>query len=234
MNHPKVALITGASRGIGLSIAERLASEGYSLGLMARSESALKGVASKIQDEHGVAVFVQPCDFENISLIPSAVAKMVGHFGRIDVLVNNAGINVPGTLEASEEDYQRCFTVNVAAPRAIIKALMSVFLSQGSGSIINIASISGLIGFSGNGVYGSSKRALLGLNESLFNELVPQGIKVSAICPSWVATDMAAHAGFSERLMIKPDDIAETVVYLTSLSSQACVRELRIDCSHTV
>jgi short-subunit dehydrogenase len=234
MSQKPVALITGASRGIGRAIAHRLAKEGYDLALIARNKNSLDGLVQKVQELYGIKAFALAIDLENLKAIPQAVNDILRQCGRIDVIVNNAGINVSGTLSATDDDFLRCFTVNVAAPRAIIKALQPHLESRGSGNIINVSSISGLIGFPEGGAYGSTKRALLGLNESLFNELVPKGIKVTALCPSWVDTDMASYAGFSGSLMIQPEDMAETVVFLTRLSPQACIREIRVDCVHVV
>ncbi len=228
----RVAIITGASRGIGRAISLSLAQDGYVTVLMARSESTLQALAEEIKSSPWYklqAPLVLPLDVSDAKSVADSVTRIFHDLGRVDVLVNNAGINIPGTLELSATDFQRQLAVNLGGAFNLTQTIAPLMRRQKSGHIINISSIAGKIGFAGAGGYCASKFGLLGLNDSLFHELVPLGIKVTALCPSWINTDMAAHAPFPREKMIKSDDIVKAVRFLLSLSVEACIKELVIE-----
>lgn len=148
----------------------------------------------------------------------------------LDLLFNNAGANKPGTVELSLEDFRYIYDVNVIGAYLILHNAVPWMKEAKAGTIVNLASIAGTIGFPGAGAYCSTKFALRGLNESLHNELEPLGIRVTAISPSWVDTDMAAHCPFDSSKMIRPNDIAEAVLYIDNLGENVALKEMVIGC----
>lgn len=225
MRSEKVAIITGASRGIGKEVARGLAEDGYNVVLIARSKNDLVELTDQIT-QYGVKSKVICADITNFEFISNAIKDVIAEWGQIDVLVNNAGIFIDGSLETSLEDYQTLFDVNFKAQLVLIKSVLPIMQSQHSGHIINIASIAGKVGFSTIGAYTSSKFALVGLSESLHAEYSTQGIKITSICPGYVATDMAKGASIPESAMIQPQDILQTIRWLLLLSPTAFVKEI--------
>ena len=227
----KVAFISGASRGIGRALALHLAREGWNLWLCATSRERLEAVAAEIGSfDGGGKVLLSTVDVSDSEVVSSAVAEAVKSLGRIDLLFNNAAINVRGTLELSPEEFRRSAEVNIVGVWNMLHATVPHFKRQGYGHIVNVSSVAGMVGFAGAGAYCSSKFAVRGLSESLYQELIPLGIKVTALCPSWVDTDMASYAPIGGDQMIQTQDICRTVDYLLSLSPTACVKELVVDC----
>ncbi len=228
MQSEKVAIITGASRGIGNEAAKGLAKDGYNVVIIARTESELLELANQIK-EYGVKCKIICSDITHFEVISKELNGIIKEWGRVDVLVNNAGIFRKGTLEASLEDYQTLYDVNFKAQLVLIKTVLPVMQKQKSGYIFNIASIAGKVGYSSIGAYSSSKFALVGLSESLYNEYASQGIKITAICPEYVATDMVKKSGIPEIEMIQPHDILQTIRWLLILSPSAFVKEVIIN-----
>lgn len=229
----KVALITGAGRGIGRAVALGLAHDGYRVALVARSAGDVEGVAREISaslDPAQVRFF--PGDVADEALAPRIVNDLLGEWGRIDLLFNNAGINPKGTLELSANEFERMLSVNVTGAFSFAKAVVPVFKRQGSGYLFNVSSVCGKHGFPGTGGYTASKFALLGLSECLYRELLPLGISVTALCPNWVDTQMASHSPVASGDRIQTEDIVKTVRYLLSLGKGATVRELVVDCRY--
>ena len=226
----KVALITGASRGIGKQLAIDLARMGYKTALIGRNKDALVQTAQDIKELNNQESFIYTIDITDSQQIHKMVDQVVSEYGRVDILVNNAGIHALGTLELPEQDFRRLLEVNITGQFLITQAIVPVMKNQGSGYIFNVASRSAKVGFAGTGGYCSSKWGLLGLSESLYRELTPIGIKVTALCPAWVDTDMADRAGspLKPDQRIRPEDLSGTVKWLLSLSSGACVKEVVI------
>lgn len=229
----KVAFITGAGRGIGKAVALGLAQDGYNIALLARSQNELSETKKEIETLGGKALTFA-VDVSKYSLVDEAVLKTLKEWGRIDVLFNNAGIYQRGTLDITPEDFEKVISVNLSGAFHCMKLIAPIMLSQKSGYIINLGSICSKVGYSEVGAYTASKFGLLGLNESLFNELVPQGIRVSAILPSWVNTQMSSHAPIRGDQMIQPNDILTTVRYLLSLGNNASVKEILIQSTHAL
>lgn len=228
----KVAIITGASRGIGASVAEALAADGFAIALTARSQVGLKQLADQIiaKGVHTNSVLIYPLDVQDHEAVQAMVSDVYSKFGRIDLLFNNAGIDLLGTIDVSIEDFDKTIAINLRGAFSFLKATVPIMKAQGNGTIINVASRAGKIGFADFGVYGASKFGLVGLNESLYRQLSPLGIKVTALCPSWVDTDMAKLSGLRKEEMISRDDIVSTVRWLLSLSPGAVVKDLTIEC----
>lgn len=227
----KVAIVTGASRGIGACVAHGLAQDGFSLALTARSKESLEQVAQAIRSANkGVQVLTYPCDVSDSKAVSDMVSSVVDKLGRIDLLVNNAGMGKTGTLAISSEEFDEVLSVNLKGPFALLKAVVPTMKAQGGGTIINVASRAGKIGFAGWGAYAASKFGMVGLGESLYRELSPMGIRVTTLCPSWVDTDMAKGSTFPKNQMLTPEDILKSIRYIMSLSPAASVKELMIEC----
>ena len=227
----KAALITGASRGIGLAIARELAMLGYSLGLVSRSEKDLETAADLIKVEHpGVEIMTGAFDIADDSKIRSFVGDVIDRFEGLSVMVNNAGELQQGTSQATPETLRRLVEVNLVAATVFAQAVIPAMKSARSGYIVNIASICGVEAFPEWGAYCASKFGLVAYSHALDHELAPYGIKVTALCPSWVNTRLSAHSPVKREEMIQPEDLGATVRYLLSLSAGARVREMVIHC----
>lgn len=225
MNRKK-AIITGASRGIGKSIALRLAEEGYDLILTARDLNKLEEV-TRACEKSGAGVTLSIADLTN----EAAILNLFKEAGNFDLLINNAGIGIFDTItEASLEDWQAIQKVNVEGAFLCMREAMKSMKTSGGGRIINISSVVGVKGYPNQAAYGASKHALLGLTKTAIEEGRDHNIRVHAICPGGVATEMVKQArpdlsDFSA--MIQPEDVADAVVYLCSLPNN-----ITIDCIH--
>ncbi len=228
-NH-KVALVTGASRGIGKAVAIGLGDLGYQLVLISRNLSDLEKVADEVTARTGLKPAVHAADITHQEDIKEIITKVLKVYKRIDVLVNNAGIHFGGSLELPIQDFKTMLDTNLTAQLMLLQMVVPVMKQQQSGYIFNVASRSGKVGFAGSGGYCATKFGLVGLNESLYRELSPVGIKVTALCPAWVNTSMATQAGTSLKPeeMIQPHDLFETIKWLLTLSPGACVKEVVI------
>lgn len=239
----KAAFITGGSRGIGLSIALTLAKNGFNLALIARSTGELQSAKKQIEALYPESeVLTLSADVTSRDAIQSAFHDAVKIFHQIHVVINNAGIYIPGTNSQSTEEIETLLNTNYKGALWVAQVAMPHFQMMHHGYLINVSSICGLHGFSGTGGYSASKFALMGLNNALFKEFAPKGIKVTAICPSWVDTQMTSsrYSMKSEYSilppvdtghMIQPQDIGRTVEYLLSLSPAACPQEIVIECA---
>ena len=229
MQH-KTAIITGASKGIGKAVALGLSKMGYQTVLIGRNSDDLQAVSGKISGDGGLKPAVFSLDITDSAGIAAAVQQIMEQFGRIDVLVNNAGVHFGGSLSLPPEDFKAMLETNLTAQFVFAREVVPVMKEQQSGYIFNVASRSGKVGFAGSGGYCASKFGLMGLSESLYRELTPQGIKVTALCPAWVNTRMAFKAGtpLEPEEMIQPGDLFETIRWLLNLSDGACVKEVVI------
>jgi NAD(P)-dependent dehydrogenase (short-subunit alcohol dehydrogenase family) len=204
----KTAIVTGASRGIGLAIARRLAKEGVRLVLISRSKppAILR------------AEFV-PCDLADIDAIPPAITQALGHLGTCDSLINNAGVFLESPVtEMKLADWERVFRINVTASFLITRAVLPGMIARKQGRIVNIASTSAVQGYLHQSAYCASKHALLGFARGLAIEARLHNVHVYNLCPGGVDTDLIKGTYLGERLkgqpMIAPADIAEMVVFL--------------------
>jgi NAD(P)-dependent dehydrogenase (short-subunit alcohol dehydrogenase family) len=226
----KVAVITGAGSGIGRAIASGVSGMGIRTVLIGRDLKKLKKVEDEICEGGGLKPAVFQLDIKDYDAVSLTVGKILDKFGRIDILVNNAGVYYDGTLDLSKDDFSDMLETNLTAQFVFLKEVVPILKNQGSGYIFNVVSRSGKTGFAGSGAYCASKFGLWGLSEFLYHELVPQGIRVTALCPAWTNTDMAYVAGtpLEPQQMIQPDDLFKTIKWLLSLSPGACVKEVVI------
>lgn len=203
----KTAIVTGASRGIGLAIAKALASEGVKLALISRSKPKTS-VRGK---------FIE-YDLADSEKIPAAISTALKHLGKLDFLVNNAGIFLEKPVsEISTTDWDRVLRVNLTAPFLICRETFS-HLTASKGCIVNINSSSATQGYLNQAAYSASKHGFLGFARSLAMEAKPRSVHVYNICPGGVDTDLIKGTQLGARLkgqpMIQPEDIAEMVVFL--------------------
>lgn len=221
----KVAIVTGAAQGIGRRTAEVLASAGYAMGLldMQSCEATLARVRSA-----GVEAEEVLGDVSDESVVMRAVKMVRERWGRADVLVNNAGISFIAPAEAVEaKAFARVLEVNLLAPFLLAKAFGTMMLEQRNGSIVNVASIAGLVGIADRSAYNASKHGLIGLTRTLAAEWGGRGVRTNAVCPGWVKTEMdiadQAGGGYSDAdiegvnpmgRFAMPDDIARAILFL--------------------
>ena len=237
MTNKSVAIITGASRGIGKAVAEFFANAGYQLVLVARNKEKLEQLSNDIQKQNNCpAPMLFAFDVGNSEKINSCINHVIDTFGRIDILVNNAGIYLEGTSSIEPADFNKQLAINLTAPFEFLKLVVPVMKLQQSGAIFNIASRAGKVGFSDSGGYSASKFGLVGLSESFYRELAPFGISVTAICPGWVNTEMAyvASTPLKGQEMIQAEDIAKTIEYVLSLSPRARVKEIILESAKSI
>ena len=205
----EVALITGASRGIGAAIASALASAGVRLGLGSRSGDDL--------DIEGAVA--RPCDVRDPASLEALVAATVDRFGGLDILVVNAGVGAYGPfLDLPADQLEEMIDVNVKGAIYSVRAALPHLLGSAAGDIVTIASEAGRRGLPYEAVYCASKFAQVGLTAALDHELREQGIRCTNICPGGVATDFAMGRGRTPEMpqlagMMKPDDVAEAVIF---------------------
>ncbi|MBC7424046.1 MAG: SDR family NAD(P)-dependent oxidoreductase [Ferruginibacter sp.] len=201
----KVWLITGCSTGFGRELAIFVLAQGYQAAVAARNTDDVKDI---IEGKEATAIALK-LDVTKPEQIKEAIKATMEKFGRIDVLVNNAGIGYFGAIEESEDDAVRnMFEINVFGLAKMIQQVLPVMRAQKSGHIVNIASIGGLVGFPGVGFYNATKFAVDGLSESLSKEVSPLGIKVTIVAPSGFRTDWAGRSANNSPIVI--EDYAKT------------------------
>jgi NAD(P)-dependent dehydrogenase (short-subunit alcohol dehydrogenase family) len=201
----KIWLITGCSTGFGRALALQALLHGNKVGVSSRNTEDIKDIV----DQFPETALLLKLDVTDESQIQSATEKFIHHFGKIDVLVNNAGIGYFGAIEESEDkEVRRMFDINVFGLSNMTKAVLPFMRKQKSGHIINIASIGGLVGFPGVGFYNATKFAVDGLSESLSKEVAPLGIKVTIVAPSGFRTDWAGRSANNSAINI--EDYATT------------------------
>ena len=226
----KVALITGASRGIGRAICLALAKEAATIVLAARSIPKLQEAAEQITALGGKAHIVVTELTEEES-IKNLVRETSEKFGRLDILVNNAGVTHSSKLEqTTTEDWQRCMQVNVRAPFILCREALPLLRKAKAAYIINIASVVGVKGYPLQSAYTASKHALRGMTISLAEELKGSNIRVHLLCPGGVDTEMVQRVrpDIKKDELIKPEEIAELVLYLVTHKGNAVIDELHI------
>lgn len=211
----KTALITGGGRGIGRATAIALAKEGVHIGLIGRTAANLEKAAEELK-AFGVKVSIAAADVKDLSAVERAVQSVKEELGQIDILINNAGIGgFAGFLEQSPEEWENIIQVNLMGVYNVTRAVLPEMIERKAGDIINISSTAGQRGAAGTSAYSASKFAVLGLTESLMQEVRKHNIRVSALTPSTVATDLAIDSkltdGNPERVM-QPEDLAEYMV----------------------
>ncbi len=225
----KIALITGATRGIGKAIAERLAREGVYLSLNGRNEEKLKHVAEKIKEY--TKVFLCPGDLSAVDVPERLVRETVAYFGGLDILINNAGVALSRSLEeTSLEEWEYQMAVNARAPFLLCRAALPYLRLSSVPTIINISSVVGTKGYVHQGAYTASKHALMGFTKVLARELHKEGIRVHVIAPGGVATDLVTtmRPDIPPETLITPEEIAEIVWFLLQHRGNAVIDEINV------
>ena len=228
----RVIMISGANRGVGLALARCLHGKGYGLSLGGRDLEALDGAVADIAGER---VLTHIHDAYDAASNSAWVEATVARFGRIDGLVNNAGISLHPPLEDADEDaYDAMWVVNVKGPLRMTRLALPHLRKSGSGRIVNVASLAGKRVTSAYAGYSMSKFALVALSHATRHAGWDDGVRVTALCPGWVNTDMAVFDGATTPAaeMIQPDDLAELVATVIALPNTASIPELPINCLH--
>ena len=222
----KISLVTGASRGIGLAVALRLARLGSDVAICARQAAALEPAGRELE-RLGVRVLTSPADVSRASDVHSFVESAQGALGEIDIVVNNAGIGLflPG-YQATEEQWDSVLDTNLKSVFLVCRAVAPGMMRRKTGHIINIASLAGKNAFAGGSIYCASKWGLLGFTQSLAEDLRASNIRVSAVCPGSVATEFSPHAGKDLSKMLQADDIAHAVETIVTQSPQSFISEI--------
>lgn len=229
MSQP-IAIITGASRGIGKAVAEFLATKNYFVILIARSQQLLEENCKQIISSGGKANYYV-VDIADVTQIKNCVKNIIDSYQKIDLLFNNAGVSFIGTTEIADEQIIETLEINLKGALFFAKYVALQMKKQRSGYIINLSSLSGKITSPNLGVYSASKFGLNGFSESLSKEMAAYDVKVSTICPGMVANEMTQRFNFDQKLMIQTSDICQTVDYLLNLGSTALPIEISINCA---
>ena len=235
----KTALVTGASRGIGRAIALRLAEDGANVAVIyAGSADKAEAVVNEIT-ALGVNAKAYQCNVADSAAVNETVKAVTNDLGKIEILVNNAGITRDGLmLRMKDEDFDAVLDTNLKGAFNMIRACYSGFIRKKSGRIINISSVSGIMGNAGQANYSASKAGVIGLTKSVARELASRGITCNAVAPGFIQTDMTENLGDNNPLlnsiplgrMGKPEDIAAAVAFLASDSAAYITGEvLKVD-----
>jgi len=223
---PKVALVTGAARGIGLAVAKRFLADGWRVALLDIEGALLQGAVAALANTDSTMAL--PCDVSDADAVTEAVARVGQRFGRLDALVNNAGIAVfAPLLETSNEDWKRVLEVNLTGPFLCTKAVAPLMREHGGGAVVNITSISAVRASTLRSAYGTSKAGLAHLTKQLAVELASLGIRVNGVAPGPVETAMAKavhtpeiRADYHDAIPLNryglEEELAEAVFFLCS------------------
>ena len=224
----KVALITGGSRGIGKKIAEKFARNGYNIVINYVSEKAdVNKLESDLSQNGKVEVLCIKCDVTDFNSCQEMVKKAVDKFGKIDVLINNAGITKDNLLmRMKEEDFDKVINVNLKGTFNMTKNVISYMMKKRSGRIVNISSVVGVSGNSGQANYAASKAGIIGFTKSVAKELASRNILANAVAPGFIETDMtdvlsesvkeSIYSQIPLKKMGKPEEVANAVYFLGS------------------
>lgn len=226
----RVALVTGSSRGIGKSIAMRLAQEGVRVVLTASSEERLENTAKEISDSGGTvsSVVCDLSDREDVSRLASAAVDV---YGGLDILINNAGIGLSKPFdETTDEEWDRCLATNAMAPFILCRECFPALVQSDRATIINVGSVVGIKGYEQQAAYCASKHALVGFTKVLAQEVQPHGIRVHCINPGGVDTDLISsmRPDLDRSGLMRPEEIAEIVAFLLINRGNTIIDDLHL------
>lgn len=237
----QTAIVTGGSRGIGRAVAVRLAKDGMNLVINYRGNSAAAEETERLCRELGAEVLLVQGDVSRAEDCEKLAAQAKEAFGRVDVLVNNAGITRDGLLaRMTEEDFRAVLDVNLVGPWNMMKAVNRIMMKQRYGRIVNLSSVTGLMGNMGQTNYAAAKAGILGMTKSYAREVASRGITVNAVAPGFIDSDMteAMPEGAKDKIITgipmgrtgKPEDVAEAVAFLAREQAGYITGEvLRVD-----
>jgi 3-oxoacyl-[acyl-carrier protein] reductase len=229
----KVAVVTGASSGIGLAVARRFGQEGADIAVVARRGERLEAFASEMRQAGRRCVIVTG-DVREEETARQTVQATLDTLGKIDILVNNAGIGIYANLvETSADDFDAMMATNMRSTFLFTRHTVPSMLERGAGFIINVSSMAGVMGFPGEAAYCATKFAQVGFTQALDRELRPRGIKVGVVCPGGVKTEFAIGSGRTEEGvaasgMLDPDEVAEAVLLMATQPAGARIVEIRM------
>ncbi|HLY41430.1 MAG TPA: SDR family oxidoreductase [Terracidiphilus sp.] len=234
MNEAPAAVVTGGAQGIGRRTSELLAERGYQIAIIDLREpvETVRAIAAAGGEAFGFAG-----DITNEATVSAFAEAAIGRFGTVDVLVNNAGIShIAAAEETSVTDYRRVIDVNLVAPFILARIFGKMMLEARSGSIINVASVAGLLGVADRAAYNASKHGLIGLTRTLAAEWGGRGVRVNAVCPGWVKTEMDVAdqkgGGYTDAdiqgrvpmgRFASPDDVAHAIAFLADADESGFV-----------
>jgi len=223
----QLAVVTGATKGIGRAVAERFAQAGFDIAVCARNTNDLQQMKEEVEKKFKVKVFVKAADAADKKQVADFVQFVLMLARPVNVLVNNAGHFIPGeTMQEEEGVLETMIASNVYSAYYTTRGLITNMKQNNSGHIFNMCSIASIQAYPNGGSYSLSKWALLGLTKNLREEMKPYNIKVTAIIPGAAYTDSWNESGISEDRFMKPNDIAEMVYAVSQLSPQTCVEEI--------
>ena len=234
MTESRVAIVTGAARGIGREVALTLAGRGYAV-----AANDLEAPEDTLEELRGIGAraLSLPGDVSDEEIVRGMVGTVMEEFGRVDVLVNNAGVSLISPAEETTlADWRRVLEVNLTGPFLMCREFGKEMLRRGSGSVVNVSSVAGLLGVADRAAYNASKHGLVGLTRTLAAEWGGRGVRVNAVCPGWVKTEMdvedQAGGGYTDSdiegrvpmgRFAKPEDVAQAVAFLADPSQSGFV-----------
>jgi 3-oxoacyl-[acyl-carrier protein] reductase len=226
--HNQTAMITGAGKGIGKATAIALAKEGVNLGLLARNHADLESLQQELTSTYSIKVSIATADISKRAEAEHAVGTLIKELGSLDILINNAGTAQFGTLvDMDPEQWEQIIQTNLMGTYYVTRAALPTMLMQNGGSIINIASTAGERGFATGSAYCASKFAVLGMTEALMQEVRKSNIRVTALTPSTVNTELAVKAGLpigDEDRMMQAEDVAELILAALKLPQRVFLK----------
>jgi 3-oxoacyl-[acyl-carrier protein] reductase len=223
----QVAVVTGGSRGIGAAIARKLASQGADVAIVyAGNQEAAQAVCQQCRDAYGVRALAYQCDVADFQQTKDTVAQIKADLGTVHILVNNAGVTRDGLIATmKEQDFDTVVDTNLKGAFHMIRHCCGLFIRNRGGRIVNVSSVSGMIGNAGQANYSASKAGIIGLTKATAKELAPRGITCNAVAPGFVETDMTRNLALDgEKIaaaiplgrLAKPEEIADAVAFLVS------------------
>lgn len=232
----RVAIVTGASRGIGRAVAKGLVEDGYRVAAIGRNEADLNELADELlQAGHTNGPRILALDIRDEAALVRQISAFLDETGRVDLLFNNAAVVRRGTSSIDHKYLEEMWLTNFVAAVSLTRVVVPIMQAQCSGHIINIASRSARFPKAANGGYAASKAALCAFGTALYQELAQHGVKVTTILPSYVDTAQSAgQKWLPDNQKIEPEDILRTVRFLIGLSAKVSINDITLDCTRVV